>query len=340
MPPNLPHGNLGGRRMAHAQTQFESFHNTTLLDYETSQKLRDRRDTLLADLKNNISEDAPSYTHFLQGSYALYTGVHPVDGNPDMDIGILFDCSPDDYPDPLTLKKYVHDALTRVNRTVNIRRPCVTVTYLKDGEADHHIDLAVYSSTMWNQTQLAWGRASTPLADRVWKPSEARELTNAINDRFEGTDRSQFRRCVRALKRWRDLKIGHKNAPSIGLTVAAYEWFQAHYDATDGKPRDLLALKALVNAMLNRWVGNRLYVYLPVAPHSDLFGGMTDVQMGDFKARLETLLDVLTDTVDQSDTHEACKMLRKQFGDDFPVPEKTDTTKRASAGISTSGRSA
>ena len=33
--------------MANAQTQFESFHSTILLDYDTSQVLRDRRETLL-----------------------------------------------------------------------------------------------------------------------------------------------------------------------------------------------------------------------------------------------------------------------------------------------------
>lgn len=326
--------------MANAQTQFESFHSTILLDYDTSQVLRDRRETLLKDLKNNISDDAPAYEHFTQGSYALHTGVHPEGGNPDMDIGILFDCSPDDYRDPLKLKKYVYDALTREGRTVNIKNPCVTVTYLKNGEADHHIDLAVYCSNAVDQTQLAWGRTSTPSEDRSWKSSEAQKLTDVISNRFSGDDRTQFRRCIRALKRWRDLKVGHKNTPSIGLTVAAYNWFVPRYDATDGKPRDLTALTDFVNAMLNNWTGSRLYVHLPVAPYSDLFEGMTDAQMLDLKDRLEVLRDVLKDTAAQPDTHEACKALRKQFGDDFPVPEKTDTTKQASAGVSTSGRSA
>lgn len=326
--------------MANAQIQFEKFHKEILFGYDSSQELRDRRDTLLADLKKNISEDAPAYSHFTQGSYALNTGVHPNDGNPDMDIGILFECSPEDYPDPLKLKKYVRDALERHNRTVDIRRPCVTVTYHKGDEATHHIDMAVYSSNAADQTQLAWGRDSTPREERVWKPSEARELTDTITNRFSGTNRDQFRRCVRALKRWRDLKIGHKNTPSIGLTVAAYNWFVARYDATDGKPRDLSAMHDFVNAMLGRWAGSRLYVFLPVAPYSDLFERMSDAQMKDLKERLETLRDALAEAEAQPDTHEACKTLQKQFGDDFPVPEKSDTTKQASAGVSTSGRSA
>lgn len=326
--------------MARAQTQFESFHRTILFGYDSSQDLRDRRDTLLSDLKKNISADAPPYTTFTQGSYALDTGIHPLDGNPDMDVGVLFECSPDDYSDPLVLKKYIRDALVRHNRTVNIRRPCVTVTYYRDEAPLHHIDLAVYCSNATGQTQIAWCRESTPLADREWKPSEARELTEKITSQFSGSDRDQFRRCVRALKRWRDEKIGHKNTPSIGLTVAAYNWFVPRYDSIDGKPIDLLALRDLVDAMLSRWTGSRLPVNLPVAPYSDLFERMTDNQMTDLKSRLEELRDALNEADAQADTHEACKILRKKFGEDFPVPEKSDTTKQTSAGVSTSGRSA
>lgn len=326
--------------MARAQTQFESFHRTILFGYDSSQDLRDRRDTLLADLKKNISADAPVYTTFTQGSYALDTGIHPLGGNPDMDIGVIFECSSADYPDPLVLKKYVRDALERHNRSVGICRPCVTVTYYRDEDPLHHIDLAVYCSNAAGQTQIAWCRESTPLAEREWKPSEARELTEKITNKLSGGDRDQFRRCVRALKRWRDEKIGHKNIPSIGLTVAAYHWFAPHYDSIDGKPVDLIALKNLVDAMLARWVGPRLQAYLPVAPYSDLFERMTDIQMNELKVQLEELRNALNEADAQADTHEACKLLRKKFGEDFPVPEKTDTTKQTSAGVSTSGRSA
>lgn len=64
--------------MAHAQNQFENFHSEILLGYDESSVLRDRRETLLNDLKNNISKDAPKYDTFNQGSYALYTGVTPI----------------------------------------------------------------------------------------------------------------------------------------------------------------------------------------------------------------------------------------------------------------------
>ncbi|CAK0740552.1 hypothetical protein CCP3SC1_1210003 [Gammaproteobacteria bacterium] len=50
--------------MADAQTQFKTFHSTILLDLETNNHLREKRDTLLKDLKNNIDPDAPSYSTF------------------------------------------------------------------------------------------------------------------------------------------------------------------------------------------------------------------------------------------------------------------------------------
>ncbi len=44
--------------MALAQSQFEKFHTTILFGYDSNEDLRTRRDTLLADLKENISEEA------------------------------------------------------------------------------------------------------------------------------------------------------------------------------------------------------------------------------------------------------------------------------------------
>lgn len=328
--------------MADAQSQFQTFHNKILLDAESNDLLREKRATLLSDLKNNIDEDAPDYETFHQGSYELSTGVNPVEGDPDMDIGIIFDCKPEDYDDPVALKRYVKKALERHNRTVRIRRPCVTVHYLRDGEAYLHIDLAIYCRNGNGQTQLGRGRDTDPAnkEHRFWEPSEARELNDKIISAFAGTDREQWRRVVRSMKRWRDLKIGHKNVPSIGLTVAAWKWFSPIYNSVDGKPRDLIALRNLVNAILANWVGDRLVLRLPVEPYCDLFERVTDVQMRDFREKLISLRDALNEADQQPDTHEACKILQGKFGDDFPVPPKETTTKKTESAFQSTGRSA
>lgn len=328
--------------MADAQTQFQAFHRTILLDADSNELLREKRATLLKELKANIDDEAPSYETFHQGSYALSTGVNPVDGDPDMDIGIIFDCRPEDYEDPLKLKRYVKNALERHNRTVKIRKPCVTVQYLKDGKPELHIDMAVYCRNSRGQSQLGRGRDTDPANSeyRFWEPSEAQELNKLIIEKFEGDDREQWRRVVRALKRWRDLKIGHKNIPSIGLTVAAWKWFKPVYQATDGKARDLIAIRDLVNTMLSHWFCGRLTLQLPVAPYCDLFERVTDAQMDDFHEKLTALRDALNEADQQPDTHEACKILARKFGQDFPIPPKDSTTKKTEDAFQSTGRSA
>lgn len=328
--------------MADAQTQFQTYHNTILLDADSNDLLREKRDTLLKDLKEKIDPKAPPYSEFHQGSYALSTGVKPISGDPDMDIGIVFDCLPDDYSDPVALKRYVKNALERPNRSVRIRKPCVTVKYVKDGSSELHIDMAIYCTNSAEVTQLARGRDTDPADDehRYWETSEAQKLNDKIINAFSGTDRDQWRRVVRYLKRWRDLKIGHKNIPSIALTVEAMKRFHAVYSVVDGKPRDLIAIRDLLDRILGRWVTSRLQVWLPVKPYCDLLENVSDKQMEGFKDRLTKLRDTLNDANKEADTHEACKLLQAQFGDDFPVPPRSSTTQKTTAAIIPSGRSA
>ena len=328
--------------MSDAQSHFISFHNKIMLDLNSSDLLREKRDTLLQNLKDNIDPSAPAYTDFHQGSYELSTGVNSLSGDPDMDIGVIFDCKPNDYPDPVALKRFVKNALNYNNRTVRIRKPCVTVEYMKDGERELHIDLAIYCTDSLGTTQLARGRETDPANNqyRYWEISEAKKLNKTIIEAFNGTDRDQWRRLVRYLKRWRDLKIGHKNVPSIALTIEAMQQFQAIYDAVDGKARDLIALRNLIDRTLNRWPGNRLQIWLPVQTQCDLMQSVTDAQMEDFKTKLTKLRDVLNDAEIEADTHESCKLLNAQFGDDFPIPPKDDTTKKNKGSISVTGLSA
>ena len=76
---------------------------------------------------------------------------------------------------------------------------------------------------------------------------------------------------------------------------------------------------------------------LPVAPKNDIFEKMTNKQMDDFKDKLTTLKKSLIEAHKEVDPVEACIILRKVFGDDFPVPKKDDTgQKREKAMIASS----
>lgn len=67
---------------------------------------------------------------------------------------------------------------------------------------------------------------------------------------------------------------------------------------------------------------------------------MTDIQMADFKKQLNALLDALNSAEEEVDPVTACETLQKIFGDDFPVPEKSETAQKKGPAIITSSASA
>jgi hypothetical protein len=334
--------------MPAVQKQFDDFHTKIKLDEDDEKaKLREKRDTLLRTLDVNLPDDVPAFEYFHQGSYSMHTGVVPLDGNYDIDVGLVFDCKRDRYPDPVELKKKVRDALDSNGRTVNIRRPCVTVNYMRDGVPLYHVDLAIYAKRDDGLLDLAKGKEHSEAAQRLWEVSDPKRLSELICTRFKDTDLAQYRRCIRYSKRWRDVQF-YSGAPlSIALTVAAYRWFEPN-QTTNGTYIDLLAMRDWVVAMLGRfeWVStdegfyDRLKVELPVTPNVDLMGWMTKAQMEYFKSALERLRDALDSAYNETLPEEACGLLAKQFGEEFPVPAKSETAKAVGAPFVHTGNSA
>ncbi len=337
-------------KMPAVQKYFEDFHANIKLDNDDEKaKLRDKRDTLLRALKANLDDDVPEFVSFNQGSYSMHTGVLPLDGNYDIDVGLIFDCKRDKYPDPVVLKKKVRDALDTHGRTLDIRRPCVTVNYMCDDEVDYHVDLAIYANRDDGLLDIAKGKENSASDKRVWEPSDPKELTSVICDAFsDDAELAQYRRSIRYLKRWRNVQFTNGGAPlSIALTVAAKSWFKPYFEIS-GKPGDLIAMMDWVKAMLAQFqwdstdegLHERLKVVLPVTPYTDVMAGMTKTQMAAFKEKLEGLRDALSDAYDEDLPEDACKLLNWQFGDDFKVPEKQETAKAARAPFISTGNSA
>jgi len=320
--------------MADIQKQFEEFHTEILLSNDDGKaNLQEKRDLLVKDLKLGLkreadkkNEEALKFDHFNQGSYAMHTGTKPYENDYDIDVGLVFDNTQDYFDNPVELKKKVKSALNSTFRTVNIRRPCVTVIYLKDGMPDYHVDLAVYVKIdNEDYYEIAMGKEHSDKENQEWQDSDPKGLISEINDRFSGDDRKQFKRAIRYLKRWRDKQFKNGGAPiSIALTCAAYHWFDSVKVA--GAYNDLRALKSLVNIMISHFSG-RLKVVLPVIPESDLLESMTDNQMETFKEKLITLKDALNSAQEDSSKESACKTLKKQFGIEFPVPKDDDKPK-------------
>jgi hypothetical protein len=354
--------------MAELQRYFDTFDSKIKLGrFKENKTLREKRDAVVKKLRTRLpelfkerGEKAPTFTEFDQGSYAMGTGVKPLEGDYDIDEGIFFDIRTGDHPDPLKVKRWVQDALDgHTTHPVEIKRPCVTVTYQLDKEPVYHVDLPIYAHDGVNTAMyLARGDENTPLTKRTWEQSDPIGLCTAIEDRFSDTgEAKQFRRCIRYLKRWRDIKFdarGNAAPVGIGITVAAYYWFTSErtlIDSTANSYRynDLVALRRFIEQMINHfhteycdgeWV-KRLSVTVPVAPKDDPFQRMTNVQMAAFREKLQKLLDALVYAEQREvEPEAACKELRKQFGDDFPVPDKDDTGTRKGPAILTSSASA
>lgn len=308
------------------QAHFEKFHDRIRLGEDDEKaNLREKRDTVLDALRSNLGQDIPAFETFQQGSYAMHTGTIPPDGDYDIDVGLVFDCTRSQYSNPLLLKKAVLNALKRSARKVSIRRSCVTVHYSLRGEPQYHVDLAVYVKRTDGLLDIAKGKEHSAPEYKLWEKSNPRRLTSVLSKRFGGAELRQYRRCIRYIKRWRDLKFSSGAPLSIALTVAAYRWFQPYHRVLNGEPCDLLALRDWTGAMLDRFTitktaegwHKRLRVMLPVDPKTDLMSRMTKVQMLHFHKALSTLHQSLKDAYAQTELESCLSVLGGQFGTDF-----------------------
>lgn len=335
---------MGVCNMADCRSQFKDFHDAIKLKEENS-VLKEKREIIIKRIKEKLSEQTDyTFEIFNQGSYAMRTGIKPLDSDYDIDVGLYFDMSKDDV-DPIEAKKWIYNALLGHTSDVKIKKPCVTVTYA----AGYHVDLAVYAAeNSDNKVYIAKGKPTSDAEDKFWDESNPKDLITVIKEYLpDAEDRKQFRRIVRYLKRWKDVNFTSVNGkPSgIALTSCAYHWLsiQKEVDYFTGIPKykDLDALIQIVATMISNFRDYyveidgenkfmpRLKVELPVAPKPELFEKMTYKQMATFKEKLESFLLALNNAKDETDPTDAAKILKKQLGDDFPVPAKAETGKRS-----------
>jgi len=331
------------------QQAFRDFHSDIKLYIEDNQALIDKRDMFIGELKDYFAklkaDGGPNITfkHKNQGSYALGTGVKPIEGEDyDIDIMLLFDIEEGDYT-AKEAKKWVYDALNKTTaRTVEILKPCVRVQYHKAGEIAFHVDLAVYAAK--NGIFLS-KKPKYKTDDEVWEASEPERLKELIKGKFtDKEERHQFRRTIAYMKRWKDLKFkGTKNGrpTGIAITALAYEGFIPVVNRdllTDTyKPNDLKALRNFVASVIGRFntFTYEIAIHLPVQPYNDLFSKMTAEQKKNLKTVLESLLGSLDEAIAEVDPNKASKILRKVFGDDFPeIPVEQTAENKARAFVS------
>lgn len=334
------------------QKYFKDFNDAIKMDYTEKAELASKRDILLKKLRD--SEELPSFTELNQGSYIMYTGIEPLDKEYDIDVGLRFKVNKKEY-EPTVLKNKIYDILqNHTDYGAKIKKPCVTVTYKKDGEIAYHVDLVVYTyedkDNFDSQMYLARGKDSKP-EEICWEKSDPKGLVDFINNKFETNtkDKEQYRRIIRFLKRWKNLKFsssGNAEPPSIGITLIAAEKFEPskQYDYLEEKWKydDLEALIKFAKNIQNQFsyvgisdTGRYLYRIKCFLPYdlkfelnTDVFSKMSDIYMTNFKDKIDNLVIDLEAVKDEPDEVEQCALLNKIFGDDFKVPEKDVASKK------------
>ncbi|TMI93024.1 MAG: nucleotidyltransferase [Bacteroidetes bacterium] len=339
------------------QEQFIKFHDVIRLDVNDNKDVIKKRDMLIDEIRSYLKKMCEEkgiklirFTSFNQGSYAMGTGNKPIydEDDYDIDCGLLFEIDKNDYS-PTQVKKWVYDALNSNQfRTVEWKKACIRVQYVEEGLPKFHVDFACYAdANSDSKTYLAKGTPTSSAENKKWEISEPKKLKDLINNKYsEGEDEGQFKREIRFMKRWKDYQFDsvYGKPTGISLTALAYNGFKPHTKDTFSGASDIDDLKTLkdfVNYILNQfdWDG-RIRVSLPVPPGNDLFEKMTNQQCEDFKDKLKELRDAIADAENEADPHDACKILRRQFGKDFPVPPKEETGQKRKLAIAGSSESA
>lgn len=298
------------------QKHFQKFHKAIKVETE---ELREKRDILVNKIRNSLKNAKHPLPDALnQGSYIYGVGVFPVgEEEYDIDVGLDFSIKSDDY-EATTVRKWVYDAIEDHTNNIEDRGPCIRVRYA----AGYHVDLVVYSRFKNSESMENYQLAHK---DNKWCPAEPKKLKEVIQkarEPFSNTKDSsgsdQLQRVTRYLKRWNDLDIpGDSPDKPSGLATLLLVMKHLPIPALDssGDADDLAALIRTARAVKNTF--GRIIVNKPTQQFEDLYSKLNDKAMTRFKDRVASLLSDLEKAAVQSE-EDACKTLRKQFGNDFP----------------------
>ena len=321
--------------MADVQKYFEQFHETIRTDYDSDQKLREKRDIVLDKITKNLRDaDRPSFDVLHQGSYSkdARTGVKMIeDLRYDIDIGLRFAIKETEYT-AKEVRGWVWEAVGDHTGDVQEKGPCIRVIYAEG----FHLDLVSYARWTDDAGQEQYRLAHK---DNGWRPTDppgllkyfrdAREPFGQLTDSATSTD--QFRRVVRYLKRWYDEQIPKDSADKptgLGFTLLCRDRLVST-STWDGDSDDRKALRNLASSAESQL--GRISAYKPTPEFEDLFGRLSDSAMDKLKSRFGDMRSALEDADAEADPVKACKRLKEVFGRDFPVPKPPDTAKKTSA---------
>jgi hypothetical protein len=333
--------------MADIQEQFEKFHGDIRVDFDMAKELRGKRDAVLKRIRKYLVDNQlPAFRELGQGSYTMKTGTKPPPGSEleyDLDVALRFDFHEDDHTAD-EVRGWVYEALKDHTKRIEKKKPCIRVVY----EKGYHIDVTSYA--IWD----ASGKEQYRLArkDNGWTVEDPPALLKYVQDYREtnfkdtedgATKTDQFRRAVRCLRRsidvWRPEPTNGRPV-GLALVLAAVQQGLVKAKSFDLKRSDDRKCLELFTRKLASAKG-RLVAKKPTGNREDLFARLSDDDMKDLKSWMSKVADALEFAGSTADPVKACTRLQEVFGDEFPVPEATDTARPSKApAIVTSSSSA
>lgn len=330
------------------QKQFEIFFSEIRIDTEAPALIK-KRQILQNDIENKLPEILEDHNIGLnksdirmidQGSYKYNTTIKS--DVVDRDVAVMIPLDTVENSDPRKIKEYLKDAITILQRTVEIKEPCVRASYHRNGVEYLHIDLPLYAKYN-DEVYLARGKATS--SNYSWENADPDGLNEYLCNHINGHD--QLRRIICYLKKWKNEKYAnsssdHQVPPSIGLTLLACTYFLRQVDE-QGKDDDLKALKFIMEKIKSQFsclydeygniISADIHCYLPVIPNSDVFQKMRDSSSEyilTFYKRLSTAVDKLIKALNCDNEHDAALYVQDVLGKDFEVPDKVN---KASAAV-------
>jgi len=314
--------------MANLQKQFEEFHKNIKMEKE---ELKEKRDILINKIKNSLKEQKKPVPEPLnQGSYIYGVGIKPIsdDQEYDIDVGLVFDIKSDDY-EAKEVRKWVLEAIKNHTQDVEEKGACIRVRY----QAGYHVDLICYASNDSQESE----NFKLAHKDGTWKSADPKALKKYIeevrepfSDSKDSSGSDQLQRVVRCLKRWNDKAIPNESDDKpfgLALLLLCIEKLKKPVFDYNGKPSDIEALRKILVSIID---SSSIIVKKPTPEHENLFGKISKEGMTKLIDRFSKLDEVLDKAINEKSLEEACKMLREQFGEDFPLEKDYSDKQRKS----------
>lgn len=319
--------------MATLHKEYIEFNKKISLSTSKRESLMVSRNSLKGKIRNYFKEEKPDELQpkfHPQGSIDMKTTVNPIieydDNNKeilkyDLDYGIYFieNEGEDNKQSIETWHEWVYDAVKNHTSTPPVKKnSCIRVMF-SDG---HHVDLPIYYKCD-NIIELAHKIDGFILSD-------PKEFIEWFNNKVDSNE--QLRRLVKYFKSWKNFKIvnnSNRNIPSgFALTILIVDNYVEHENDDDSFLESARKIKTSLD--------KEFQCLRPTTPvGEDVLIKYSEEKRNGFLAELELLIKDCQDAKNEKNFKTASEILRKQFGERFPLGEdeseedKSDRLKHA-----------